>query len=300
MGNVWYGDVSYFPLVGLAAITLTEHFHAKLPTLPIPLFPGPRQNRNASMSTGSPAPTPQPYPPKPPESETNVWGLIGLLLGIFGFFTWVTAPVGIVLSYIGLKHPRNGIAIAGLIVSIASTVFVAVLLSIVAIFFGSIAAFYAAVCGCCLCSGMQASDQAALRAEVEKVVAEELEKEWYEVDVESFSSNPPFGGDAKTFTGTAVYTDEEGQQMAIDFAGDAEKVDGQWEVNNLNLQGEPYEWVDSFTEEDFGSDDSFDSSIEGIDGTVWDGSAIDGSAPPDDTFNREAPPEDDPFADPEI
>ena len=256
------------------------------------------------MSSGSPAPMPQPHPSQPHESETNVWVLIGLLLGIFGFFIWVTAPAGILLSYIGLKHPRNGIAMCGLVVSIASTVFVATMIAIIALMFGSIAAFYAAVCGCCLCSGMQAGDQAALRAEVEKVVAEELDKPWFEVDVPSFSSNPPLGGDAKTFTGTAVYTDDEGQKMAIDFAGDAEKVDGQWEVNNLNLQGEPYEWVDSFSTDDMdaddmGADDGFDSSIEGTDGTVWDGSAIDASAPPDDTFNRDAPADDDPFAEPE-
>ena len=254
------------------------------------------------MSTGSPAPMPHPQHPKSSDSDANIWGIIGLIMGLFGFFTYITAPVGLVMSYMGMKHPRNGIAIAGLVVSIISTIYAIVVVVILVVWFGVIAA----MCGSsCFCLGL-ASDEMALQRAVQDRVAEELELSSFEVRINGFSSSPPFSGDEKTFTGTAVYSDDSGTEMAIDFSGDAEKVDGQWEVNSLILEGEPYEWFEPFADDEFTFDDqfdtpaeAFDNSIEGIDGTELDGSAIDGSAPPDDTFNREAPPEDDPFADPE-
>ena len=248
-------------------------------------------------------PAPQPLPPKPAESDTNIWGIVGLIMGLFGFFTWITAPVGLVMSYIGLKHPRNGIAIAGLIVSIFSTLYALTAVVILVLWFGAIAT----MCGSgCFCLGL-ASDEMALQRAVQDEAAVKLQLQSYEVEIRNLTSNPPFGTDSRSFDGTAVYTDENGQKVAVDISGDVEKVDGQWEVTNLNIDSEPYEWIDPFADDEFNidgefdagmSDDSFDSSIEGIDGTVLDGSDIDGSAPPDDTFNREAPDEDDPFADP--
>ena len=253
------------------------------------------------MATGTPGPGPQSYPPQPPESDTNIMGILGLVLGMFGFVTTITAPIGLVMSYMGLKHPKNGIAIAGLIVSIISTIYALTVIAVVVLWFGAVAAMCG---GCGMCMGL-AGDEMALQAEVRRQVATELEMQSYEVEIESYYADPPFSGDSKTITGTAVYTDETGTAMAIDFTADANKVDGEWEVSNVVFEGEPYEWIDPFADGDFSYDgeepfdSSFDSSIEGVDGTVLDGSAIDGSAPPDDTFNRDAPPGDDPFADPE-
>ena len=231
------------------------------------------------MATGPGSPAPQPYPQKPAPSDANVYGIIGLVCGLLGFFTTVTAPIGLVLSYMGLKHPQNGIAIAGLIISIISTLYAAIMVAIMVLWFGAIAAMCG---GGAFCMGM-ASDEMALQSAVRRNVAEELEMQSYEVTVDNFSSDPPFGGDAKTFTGRAVYTDEQGQYWAVDFSGDARKVESEWKINNLTIDSEPYEWSDpladgqfddgaAFDSSDASGDEAFDAPADGISDGVFDDS----------------------------
>ena len=217
------------------------------------------------MSSGQPVPQ-KPYPPKP-ESDTNIMGVLGLILGLFGFFTIIAAPIGLVLSCKGLKHPQNGIAVAGLIVSIISTIWAAVWLGVLILYFGIFALF----CGT-MCFGISAAgNEAALQNAAETAIAQELEMQSWEVNVRDFSSDPPFS-DTRTFTGTAIYTDQEFNEMAIDFAGDAEKVSGTWEINNIQLQGEPYEWTDPYAIDDGEAfDEMTDDSVDNMDGEAKDG-----------------------------
>ncbi|MBC22459.1 MAG: hypothetical protein CMJ32_00885 [Phycisphaerae bacterium] len=54
-----------------------------------------------------------------PEDESNTIGLIGLILSILGLLLGgVLSPISLILSVVGLFKPRNGTAIAGLIISI--------------------------------------------------------------------------------------------------------------------------------------------------------------------------------------
>ncbi len=184
--------------------------------------------------------TPHPVPPKPAPPDTNIWGLFGLLLGLIGFFLWIAAPVGLVMSYLGLKHPNNGLAIAGLIVSIISTIWAAIILGFLLLYFG----MWAAMCGSCICLGMSAAtDTLALENEVRTQVAEELELHSFEVVTHDFATEPVTGDD-RWFSGTAVYDEESPQPKAIDFSGDAQKVNGTWQIISLQFQGEPYDWVE--------------------------------------------------------
>ena len=65
------------------------------------------------------------------KEKMNVLGLVGLILGIIaavvsfvpclGVYAIVPGLVGIILSSIGLKHVKKGMAIAGLICSLVGT-----------------------------------------------------------------------------------------------------------------------------------------------------------------------------------
>lgn len=254
------------------------------------------------MSTGQPVPQ-KPYPPKP-ESDTNIMGVLGLILGLFGFFTMIAAPIGLVLSFKGLKHPQSGIAVAGLIVSIISTIWAAVWLGFLILYFGIFALF----CGG-MCFGISAAgNEAALRSAAETAIAQELEMQSWEITVRDFSSDPPFS-DTRTFTGTAIYTDDQFNEMAVDFYGDAEKVDDQWEINDIQLQGEPYEWADPYAiDDDESFDEMTDDPVDNMDGEANDGETdaasdettsgdADGTVDDDDSIDGAET--DDPFAEPQ-
>jgi 4-amino-4-deoxy-L-arabinose transferase-like glycosyltransferase len=65
------------------------------------------------------------------KEKMNVLGLVGLILGIIaavvsfvpclGVYAIVPGLVGIILSSIGLKHVKKGMAIAGLVCSLVGT-----------------------------------------------------------------------------------------------------------------------------------------------------------------------------------
>ena len=57
-------------------------------------------------------------PPPPPPEGANVAGIIGFILSLIGCCAVVTAPIGAIVSLFGLKHPRKGFAIAGLILGL--------------------------------------------------------------------------------------------------------------------------------------------------------------------------------------
>ena len=83
----------------------------------------------------------QAYPQQPPpKSDTNVMGLIGLIMSIVGFFTLISAPIGLILSLFGLRHPQKGMAIAGVVVGIISTLYAAVIAAIMLMYFGTLGA----------------------------------------------------------------------------------------------------------------------------------------------------------------
>ena len=70
----------------------------------------------AKSATASQAPVAAPYAP------TNVMALIGFILSVAGFFTFVTAIPGVILGHIALKQIRvtreagHGLAVAALAV----------------------------------------------------------------------------------------------------------------------------------------------------------------------------------------
>ena len=57
-----------------------------------------------------------------PASQANTYALIGFILSVLGFFTFITAIPGVILSHMGLKQIRatgeagHGLAVAGLVI----------------------------------------------------------------------------------------------------------------------------------------------------------------------------------------
>ena len=100
----------------------------------------------AKSATASQAPVAAPYAP------TNVMALIGFILSVAGFFTFVTAIPGVILGHIALKQIRvtreagHGLAVAALAVGysliglgILTVFFVALLVVIPVLLIGSAA-----------------------------------------------------------------------------------------------------------------------------------------------------------------
>ena len=57
-----------------------------------------------------------------PADQPNTLALIGFILSVLGFFTFITAIPGVILSHMGLKQIRqtrqagHGLAVAGLVI----------------------------------------------------------------------------------------------------------------------------------------------------------------------------------------
>jgi hypothetical protein len=88
-----------------------------------------------SQATPQPAYTP---PPVSPPASSNGLGVAGLIVSIVGWLTCgLLCPIGVLLSFFGLfKRPR-GLAIAGLIIGIAGSLFLVVFgFAVVAGYFG--------------------------------------------------------------------------------------------------------------------------------------------------------------------
>lgn len=189
----------------------------------------------------------EPSAPQPAKSEMNVYGLIGLILSIVGFITIVTAPVGLVLSFMGLKHPEKGLAIAGVVVGIVSTLYAAGIALLLLFYFGTIGA-------CCCAVGFAAWQQEAQEDAARNAVAPALNRPVEEVRIESLTGGGTSGQPSQA-SGTAVYTDETGTDTAQDFTCMLRKVDNEWEAYEVQLQGEPYEWIEPEEfEEDVGEE----------------------------------------------
>jgi len=88
----------------------------------------------------APAPAPAPAPVTQPRARTDGMAIACLVLGILGFFTCVTAPVGLVLGIISLGNINRsrgrlegrGLAIAGIVTS-ATVVAVLLIAALIAI-----------------------------------------------------------------------------------------------------------------------------------------------------------------------
>src|SRR5688572_31071314 len=88
-----------------------------------------------SQATPQPAYTP---PPVAPPASSNGLGVAGLIVSIVGWLTCgLLCPIGVLLSLFGLfKRPR-GLAIAGLVVGLAGSLFLVVFgFAVVAGYFG--------------------------------------------------------------------------------------------------------------------------------------------------------------------
>jgi len=193
-------------------------------------------------------PQPQQMPmPGPRSAGTNVFGLIGLIAAILGFFTLVTAPIGLVLSLIGLRHPEKGLAIAGTIVGAISTIFAIVM----ALIFGT---YIFAMTACCVGVSAMAKEEMAIKAAAEAAVAKELGKPASQIELKKFdsglSSETP-----RIASGTAVWRSNDGKSMARDFTCTVSEKDDKWTASNVQFTSDPYEWIDLDEEEDpFGFD----------------------------------------------
>jgi hypothetical protein len=189
----------------------------------------------------------QAHPPQSPKSDTNVMGLIGMIMSIMGFVTLISAPIGLVLSLFGLRHPQKGMAIAGVIVGILSTAYAAVIGLIMLTYFGTIGAC------CCVAIGaareQQAQEQAAKAA-----VAPLLNRTADQIEIEGMYV-PSFESGAQDASGEAVYTDDAGAKKVVDFSATFEKVDGAWQVTNVTIDSEPRDWVEFDFEDDSDSDE---------------------------------------------
>lgn len=200
------------------------------------------------MASHAPAPG-----PAPASAPANMWGIFGLILsilaagcGVTGFCTYgVTSAIGLVLgvlglifSFIGMRHPAKGIAIGGVVVGIIGTIISLIGTLILGAF------------GLC-CGGMfyLAAEQAAMKNAVEPIVAERMEMDRSQIRIEEFKTGSPFESGARQVSGTAVYTDDEGKELGVDFMADMEKIDGKWQGSNVQITGEPYEWIDPDLEE---------------------------------------------------
>ncbi len=181
-----------------------------------------------------PAPPGPPPQSQPAPADTNTLGLIGLILSIMGFMTPITAPVGLVLSIMGMKHPQQGVAVAGLIVGIFSTLYAAAIAMVMLFYFGAIGA-------CCLCGSLGAWQQSSQQQAARTAVATELGKSTSAIRIEKFSTTG-LGQDTDA-TGTAVYTASDGRRTAVDFRCWLRKFDGQWEATEMEIASEPYEWT---------------------------------------------------------
>ncbi|MEY2848970.1 MAG: hypothetical protein RI885_1635 [Actinomycetota bacterium] len=94
-----------------------------------------------------PVPSASPTPGAPAVNPGRTLGIVGLVLGIVGFFVAFLAPIaGLIVSILGLNKSKkaghkNGLAVAGIIVSIvaliANIIAVVVLVTIAASFGGS-------------------------------------------------------------------------------------------------------------------------------------------------------------------
>jgi len=64
-------------------------------------------------------PQPNPYGAPaygPPRPQENTLGLIGFIVSLAGFFVCIAAPVGLMLSVMGLRREPKGFAVAGTII----------------------------------------------------------------------------------------------------------------------------------------------------------------------------------------
>lgn len=179
-------------------------------------------------------PAPAGPPPKPASADTNTLGLIGLILSIMGFMTPIVAPVGLVLSIMGMKHPQQGVAVAGLIVGIFSTLYAAAIAIVMLFYFGAIGA-------CCMCGAFGAWQQSSQQQAARDAVAAELGKSPSAIRIENFDADG-FSKDTDA-SGTAVYTASDGRETAVDFRCWMRKFDGQWEATEMEIASEPYEWT---------------------------------------------------------
>jgi hypothetical protein len=81
------------------------------------------------MSNPYGAQYPQPYPPaKPgPAAQENTLGLVGFVLSLLGLFMCVAAPIGLILSLVGLRQEPKTLAVAGTVVGGIMTLFYGIL-----------------------------------------------------------------------------------------------------------------------------------------------------------------------------
>ena len=87
-----------------------------VPPKPAPERPGGIYPQPAGAAYAAPQPQPQ-----------NTWGLIGLILSVIGLIgsCGLLSPIGLILSTIGLFKEPRGMAIAGFIVGLIGTLFLA-------------------------------------------------------------------------------------------------------------------------------------------------------------------------------
>jgi hypothetical protein len=97
---------------------------------------------NSAMS--NPYANPYPAPTYPPKVEENTLGLIGFILSLAGLFLCVAAPIGLILSLMGLRRDPKGFALAGTIIGGITTVFYGI---IAALYGVMILAMFAACIG---------------------------------------------------------------------------------------------------------------------------------------------------------
>ncbi|MCA9269997.1 MAG: hypothetical protein KDA41_16060 [Planctomycetales bacterium] len=177
---------------------------------------------------------PQPYPSQP--EPFNTMGLVGLLLSIFGFFSLITAPIGLIVSCMGLKHEPKVLGILGIIIGSISTLYAATAAAFMFLYFGTIAM-------CCCFGGTVAWQAMAQDKAISEALAGELNRPAEQISIRQAERSPPMSDDM-TVDGTAVYTDDDGTRTGVDFHCQVIKVDGAWEVHDLTITSEPYEWIE--------------------------------------------------------
>lgn len=193
------------------------------------------------------------YPPPPakPSSDMNIFGLIGLILSVLGFMTLIAAPIGLIFSLIGMRHEQKGLAIAGVIVGIFSTLYAATIAFIMFMYFGMIGTM------CCFAANM-VKEQSAQEQAAKAAVAPLLNKTPAEIEIHGLSI-PPFNSSTQA-SGEAVYTDDAGARKVVDFTATFDKSSGTWTATNATLDSEPRDWVEFDFEDDGDDEDAEDET----------------------------------------
>jgi hypothetical protein len=160
-------------------------------------------------------------------------------------------------------------------VGIFATLWAGVWTTLAILYVGTIGAMFGTMC--CLMSSLTsaAADGIQQRQAVDEIATAQLGRE---VSVENFSVTGT--GDSRYATGIAVYTAEDGKQLAVDFSCQLDKVSGTWEASNFQTQGEPYPRTPPISPE-AGSmpPEGTDPALDGGSGAEAEATGEDGSVP---------------------